>query len=214
MIRAMLPWKMSATNTVAAVGKTCNLSTAASAAIPSNLTAKNEITAAMIRTLYRDFIHIVKVQQKESQSKSLPKEPLQQVRDAFRQPLVELNDSSASAFSAAAGTIESRYQHGINRCSFLRMNTRQYKPRTYNHTTITAANNNTAVNGTERYIYKNGQRFALHSLQQDGTLRHNQRGYVVSPYDGKNLDPQSVTRHRQNLKRAGFINNAHAKGMF
>jgi hypothetical protein len=191
------------------IGKTASLSTASSVVSQATQLSQSEITAAMVRSLYRDFLHILKVQQKQSKamttkSQSQRKDPLQQVRDEFRQPL--LNDTTGSTSS-----IESRYQNGINRFSFLRMNTVQYKPRTHNHTNSYNAGTET---GTERYIYKNGQRFALHSIQEDGTLRNNQRGYVISPYDGKNLDPQSVTRHRQSLKRAGFINNLHAKGMF
>lgn len=190
------------------IGKTASLSTASSVVSHATQKAQSEITAAMVRSLYRDFLHIVKVQQEQSKamttkSQSQRKDALQQIRDEFRQPI--LNDTTGSTSS-----IESRYQYGINRFSFLRMNTIQYKPRTHNNN----SNNSGTETGTERYIYKNGQRFALHSIQEDGTLRNNQRGYVISPYDGKNLDPQSVTRHRQSLKRAGFINNLHAKGMF
>ena len=190
------------------MGRTATLSTESHVA-PSTQKSKNEITAAMTRSLYRDFIHIAKAQLKQSKTMAAkpqfpPNDPLQQVRDEFRRPI--LSDPSGS------NTIESRYHYGINRFAFLRMNTTHYKPRARNQTTN--ENSGSADTGTERYIYKNGQRYALHSIQEGGTLRSNQRGYVISPYDGKNLDPQAVTRHRQNLKRAGFINNSHAKGMF
>lgn len=33
-------------------------------------------------------------------------------------------------------------------------------------------------------------------------------------WTGKNMDPDSVARHYHGLKRAGFQNNAHAKGIF
>ena len=36
----------------------------------------------------------------------------------------------------------------------------------------------------------------------------------ISNWTGNNLDPDSVKRHYMNLKRAGFKDNAHAKGMF
>ena len=231
------------TTTTAAVHRSLTSSSHV-ATVPTHPTVaaatKNEITAAMIRTLYRDFIHIIKVQQKQQPSvvasktktQSKPQQnPLQQLREEFRRPFVVAvsNDSNATTTkttTAAAATtittgetIDARYQYGRNRFSFLRMNTIHYQPRTYNHTSIhgsannSSNNNNTnTTNGTERYMYKNGQRYPLHA--DEGTLRHHPRGYVVSPYDGKNLDPQSVTRHRQNLKRMGFINNAHAKGMF
>ena len=59
-------------------------------------------------------------------------------------------------------------------------------------------------------MYKDGQR-----LESDatGTLR-DAKGRVVSNWDGKNLDPCSVKIHKQQLHRAGFVNNHHAKGVF
>mmetsp|Transcript_14516 Transcript_14516/g.18963 ORF Transcript_14516/g.18963 Transcript_14516/m.18963 type:complete len:143 (-) Transcript_14516:70-498(-) len=40
------------------------------------------------------------------------------------------------------------------------------------------------------------------------------KGTIVSNWDGKNLDPCSVKRHNSQLRRAGFMNNSHAKGIF
>jgi hypothetical protein len=37
---------------------------------------------------------------------------------------------------------------------------------------------------------------------------------AVTNWSGSNMDPDSVRRHYAGLKRAGFKNNAHAKGMF
>jgi hypothetical protein len=45
-----------------------------------------------------------------------------------------------------------------------------------------------------------------------GTLRDGRR--VVSNWDGSNLDPCSVKIHNAQLKRMGFVNNLHAKGLF
>lgn len=39
-------------------------------------------------------------------------------------------------------------------------------------------------------------------------------GRAVSNWTGTNMDPDSVDRHYRSLKRAGFQNNAHAKGVF
>jgi len=39
-----------------------------------------------------------------------------------------------------------------------------------------------------------------------------QPGRAVSNWTGKNMDPDSVKRHYQSLKRAGFKDNSHAKG--
>jgi hypothetical protein len=37
---------------------------------------------------------------------------------------------------------------------------------------------------------------------------------AVTNWHGKNLDPESVSHHFKNLKRAGFHDNNHAKGGF
>lgn len=37
---------------------------------------------------------------------------------------------------------------------------------------------------------------------------------AVSNWTGKNLDPDSIRRHYNSLKRAGFKDNGHAKGGF
>lgn len=65
------------------------------------------------------------------------------------------------------------------------------------------------MNQSGRWIYKDGKRVE----GGEGTKR-DANGKVVSSFDGKNLDPEAVTRHNQQLKRAGFMNNAHAKGFF
>jgi hypothetical protein len=65
--------------------------------------------------------------------------------------------------------------------------------------------------GRQRWIYRNGER--LEADLATGTLR-TASGRVVSSYNGTNLDPESVTRHKKSLRRAGFVNNTHAKGIF
>ena len=59
-----------------------------------------------------------------------------------------------------------------------------------------------------RWIYKNGEVMS----DENATARNS--GRVVSNWNGSNLDPCSVKRHNQQLKRAGFVNNLHAKGIF
>ena len=39
-------------------------------------------------------------------------------------------------------------------------------------------------------------------------------GSAVSNWHGGNMDPDSVSRHNAGLRRAGFRDNAHAKGVF
>ena len=93
-----------------------------------------------------------------------------------------------------AESIEERLRKAHDRASFLRITTVKTKPR----------------GESGRWIYKDGQR-----LESDaaGTLR-DAKGRVVSNWDGKNMDPDSVKRHKQQLHRAGFVNNQHAKGIF
>jgi hypothetical protein len=49
---------------------------------------------------------------------------------------------------------------------------------------------------------------------EDGeTTRVDGKG-VINSFTGYNLDPCMVKRHNAGLKRAGFVNNLHAKGIF
>lgn len=91
-------------------------------------------------------------------------------------------------------TAEQRMQEAQKRLSFLRMTTVKTRP----------------SGQSGRWIYKDGEK-----LQSDegGTVR-DAKGRVVSNWDGKNMDPDSVKRHKRSLNRAGFVNNAHAKGVF
>eukprot|EP00980_Cylindrotheca_fusiformis_P008571 scaffold1820_cov129-Cylindrotheca_fusiformis.AAC.12 len=89
--------------------------------------------------------------------------------------------------------IEDRLKEADKRMGFLRMITPKDKP---------------AKGGT--WVYRNGK---LVEGQSSGS-RIDMNGRVVSNFDGKNLDPCSVKRHNQQLKRAGFLNNQHAKGYF
>ena len=53
--------------------------------------------------------------------------------------------------------------------------------------------------GTTRFVYgKEGKREKA----------------AFTNWDGSNLDPDSVSRHYHSLNRAGFRDNAHAKGFF
>jgi hypothetical protein len=90
-------------------------------------------------------------------------------------------------------SLDKRLEAADDRISFLRMITPKER----------------VSGGTGTWVYKNGERLE----QSEGTLRDS-NGRVVSNWDGKNLDPDSLKRHNHQLKRAGFVNNAHAKGIF
>lgn len=104
-----------------------------------------------------------------------------------------LSELRTSFRAPVQGSIDEAVKKAEQKLSFLRITLPKTKPR----------------GQSGRWIYKNGQRLA----DVNGTLRDAQ-GKAVSSYDGKNLDPESVSRHRKHLKRLGFVNNAHAKGFF
>lgn len=89
-------------------------------------------------------------------------------------------------------SMESRLEQAKSRLSFLRITSPKLKPR----------------GDSGLWVYSNGK-----PLSGQGT-RRDDKGRVISNWDGKNLDPESVSRHYKNLRRAGFVNNLHAKGIF
>lgn len=107
--------------------------------------------------------------------------------------LTELRTSFRQPLTAEE-TVEARLKKATDRAAFLRITTVKTKPR----------------GETGTWVYKDGQRL---QGSNNGTLR-DANGKVVSNWDGKNLDPCSVKRHKQSLNRAGFVNNQHAKGVF
>jgi hypothetical protein len=183
-------------------------------------TATNPATKQAVRQAYREFVHLLKHQQKSSASQSTKQKSLslRDVRQAFRQPLQEDKGE----------TVESRLQQAESRLAFLRMTSTRMGQSKYQAGKSTAKSDSpnqlesskdtTDENYTGRtlFVYKDGQRYEVGASTVDGevTLRDNAGGRVHTNWDGKNLDPDSVRRHKQQLKRAGFVNNLHAKGIF
>ena len=137
-----------------------------------------------VRQKYREIARLVQ---------RLPEKQLDQgwreLRRSFRVPISE------------SETLASRLQSADDRMSFLRMVTPKER-----------SSSSTSSSSSQRggkWVYKNGERLE----NQGGTLRDS-KGRVVTNWDGKNLDPDSVKQHKHQLKRAGFVNNAHAKGFF
>jgi hypothetical protein len=108
-----------------------------------------------------------------------------EVRSSFKRPL------------GYGETVQSRLKAAEDRLSFLRISS------------VKPFRKARGSNASGKWIYKDGQRLENVS----GTIR-DAMGRVVSSYDGANLDPESVSRHQKSLKRAGFVNNLHAKGFF
>jgi hypothetical protein len=118
------------------------------------------------------------------ETKYRPEQTWNELRSKFRRPL------------SSEETFEQRILVADERISFLKMITPKTKP---------------SVGHGGRWLYKDGKRLEGHS---GGTVTRDQNGRVISNWDGKNLDPDSVKRHNYHLKRLGFRNNAHAKGIF
>lgn len=112
---------------------------------------------------------------------------LVELRSSFRQPIT------------GSQTVENRLAEAQSRLSFLRM-------------TVSSKELRRSSNTAGTWVYKDGERLAVDG-GVGGTLR-DEKGRVVSNWDGSNLDPESVKRHKQQLRRAGFVNNTHAKGIF
>jgi hypothetical protein len=141
-------------------------------------------STVVIRHKYREMAKLVK---RLSDKQHNPEQSWSELRTAFRQPLQQEE------------SIQQRLQKADERLAFLKMITPK--------SAASSATTTTSKGG--RWIYKNGQRLE----HANGTLRDS-NGRVVSNWDGKNLDPESVKRHNHHLKKLGFRNNAHAKGIF
>lgn len=95
---------------------------------------------------------------------------------------------------AADETVQDRLKVAGEKVAFLRI--------------ISPKEINPATGKGGRWIYRNGQRIE----DGEGTTMNGSR--VVNGFTGHNLDPCMVKRHNATLKRAGFVNNLHAKGIF
>ena len=74
---------------------------------------------------------------------------------------------------------------------------------------IVTPKDSTNQSGVTRWVYKSsGEKDA------EGKATARKTGQVVSNFTGNNFDPCNVKRHNQQLKRMGFVNNLHAKGLF
>mmetsp|Transcript_10582 Transcript_10582/g.11675 ORF Transcript_10582/g.11675 Transcript_10582/m.11675 type:complete len:149 (-) Transcript_10582:310-756(-) len=77
---------------------------------------------------------------------------------------------------------------------------------------LSSSSSFTSESSSKRFIYtKDG----VVELDGDGGgTKRDSNGRVISNWDGKNLDPCSIKTHNGQLKRMGFVNNLHAKGIF
>mmetsp|Transcript_35257 Transcript_35257/g.40224 ORF Transcript_35257/g.40224 Transcript_35257/m.40224 type:complete len:143 (+) Transcript_35257:75-503(+) len=92
-------------------------------------------------------------------------------------------------------TIEDRLKKAGEQVAFLRM----ISPK---------SGHSTGENNSGRWIYRDGKRI------KDGEATTLDGSRVINGFTGYNFDPCQVKRHSSGLKRAGFVNNLHAKGIF
>jgi hypothetical protein len=163
---------------------------AATAAAATSGGSSSSSSTLMIRKAYRELARII---QQMPGDASRHASSMQELRSKFRAPLEGKENEEE--------LLQARLKQAFDRVAFLRIITVKSKPR---------------EGDAGRWVYKNGQRLNINDAAGDDaatvTLRQGHR--VVSNWDGKNLDPESVSHHRKNLHRAGFVNNLHAKGLF
>lgn len=147
-------------------------------------------TASLVRQKYRCLGRLVNRLPETTKKGSLgPEDGWKQLRQSFREPLKD------------GESLDSRLQQADDKASFLRM------------ITPSTANTNKNCNSSSkagRWVYKDGKQIPL---EGNAPVR-DKNGRVISNWDGKNLDPCSVKQHNYQLKRMGFRDNAHAKGIF
>mmetsp|Transcript_19793 Transcript_19793/g.28709 ORF Transcript_19793/g.28709 Transcript_19793/m.28709 type:complete len:157 (+) Transcript_19793:190-660(+) len=109
--------------------------------------------------------------------------------------LTQLRTTYKSNVTAPTSSIQPLIEEAGKKIAYLRI--------------VTPKDRSTNQKSSERWIYDgNGNKVC------NGSGQLNRDGKAVSNWNGKNLDPCSVKRHRQQLGRAGFVNNLHAKGLF
>jgi len=145
-------------------------------------------TQQTVRSTYRTLARLIEqlpTSQKNATSRS---KAIEELRSKFRKPL------------AASETFADRLKQANDRISFLRI------------TTPKSPNDKTRTGGGGVFVQtKDGKILKVEDVE---TTTRDANGRVISNWDGKNMDPCMVKRHKVGLRRAGFVNNMHAKGVF
>lgn len=105
--------------------------------------------------------------------------------------------------------IQSCLQKAGEQIAYLRIIT----PKSAQRNSQSDSQSDTKQQGKTRLLYTKDGVVEIKEGESAGQVR-GPNGRVVSNWDGKNLDPCSVKTHNTQLKRAGFMNNLHAKGLF
>eukprot|EP00814_Leptocylindrus_danicus_P022646 CAMPEP_0116048858 /NCGR_PEP_ID=MMETSP0321-20121206/29828_1 /TAXON_ID=163516 /ORGANISM="Leptocylindrus danicus var. danicus, Strain B650" /LENGTH=111 /DNA_ID=CAMNT_0003531191 /DNA_START=170 /DNA_END=505 /DNA_ORIENTATION=- len=109
----------------------------------------------------------------------------------------QLRDGFVRNRDAPESDVPSLLKEADTKAAFLRVTT----PRS-------AHRNRGSQSGTTTWVYRQGG-----EVQEGGKSSVVEKARV-SNWSGNNFDPCSLKRHQAGLRRAGFMNNAHAKGLF
>lgn len=152
----------------------------------------------MILSTYRSLYKLI--QNLTPDSKFHPKEQLQILRSTYRNNRNLTEDDEIQKCIQKAG----------EQIAFLRIITPKKYP------TTNSISDNSNHRGVRKWIFTKDGKMEITNPNQDGnpTTTSRKTGRVVSNWDGNNLDPCAVHRHKGQLKRMGFVNNLHAKGLF
>eukprot|EP00558_Chaetoceros_sp_UNC1202_P008719 CAMPEP_0197248002 /NCGR_PEP_ID=MMETSP1429-20130617/32612_1 /TAXON_ID=49237 /ORGANISM="Chaetoceros sp., Strain UNC1202" /LENGTH=156 /DNA_ID=CAMNT_0042709063 /DNA_START=34 /DNA_END=504 /DNA_ORIENTATION=+ len=146
-------------------------------------------TRAQIISSYRTITRLVKL----LPSNQKPEKQLTEVRQTFQKNASLTDPDEISSLLNKAG----------EKIAYLRIVTPKKK--------ISSAASEKGTS-TTRWIYTKEGAVEI-GKDGKGTLRDG-KGRVVSNWSGKNMDPCSIKTHSGQLKRMGFANNLHAKGLF
>lgn len=146
--------------------------------------SSSAVTKTQILSTYRTITRLIK----GLPSNQKPQQQLASVQETFRE-----NTTLTDPLE-----IKSSFQKAGEKIAYYRIITPK-----------TSSNITSGSNGTKRWVYtKDG------AVEIDGEGKARLKGRVISNWDGKNLDPCSIKTHQGQLKRMGFANNLHAKGLF
>ncbi|KAL3797511.1 hypothetical protein HJC23_009875 [Cyclotella cryptica] len=157
---------------------------------PSQLAASATKSSIVIST-YRSLAKLVRRMPEKQRSGAR-----NQLREGYRKNMNETSPETVDRLIEEAG----------KKIAFLRIVTPKDMWRNASEGLNDASTNQ---KGVTRWVYRSsGEKDA------DGKATPRKSGQVVSNFTGSNLDPCNVKRHNQQLKRMGFANNLHAKGLF
>ena len=158
---------------------------------PPTMTASTavQITKLQVTSTYRTITRLIKLLPANQQ----PEKQLDEIRQAFRKN-ASLTDQDE---------IQTRMNKAGEKIAFLRIVTPKKKPN---------VEDKSGQVSSKRWIYTKDGPVEI-DADGKGTMRDS-NGRVVSNFGGKNMDPCHVKTHNGQLKRMGFANNLHAKGLF